>query len=154
MIYDTLYRLAAYAPLLPRLALAAEFASRRDLASLPDGRVDLDGDAVYASIATYETKAPDPARFEAHRRYADVQFLVAGEGERCGIAVPASALDVNEPYDAARDILFGSAASFDWLTLDTRHFALFLPNDAHLPGRLLADAPSTVRKCVVKILLG
>jgi len=154
MIYDTIDRLAAYAPILPRLALAAEFASRTDLASLPDGRVAIDGDAVYASVATYETKAPDPTRFEAHRRYADVQFLIAGEGERCGIALPTAALAVNEPYDEARDVLFGTAASFDWVTLDTRHFALLLPDDAHLPGRFLADAPTTVRKCVIKVLLG
>ena len=73
MIYDTIENLAQYAPLLPGLEKAAAFLARKDLAQLPDGRVEIDGDRVFANLQTYDTKAIDMRGFEANRAYADVQ---------------------------------------------------------------------------------
>ena len=91
MIYDTLENLSNYAALLPGLEKAAAFLSRTDLAQLPDGRVEIDGDRVFANIQTYATKHIDMRGFEAHRKYVDVQVVIGGEGELCGVAVPKPA---------------------------------------------------------------
>ena len=152
MIYDTLENLARYVPLLPGLGKAAAFLSREDLARLPDGRVAIDGDRVFANLQTYDTKPIDMRGFEAHRKYADVQAVLGGEGELCGFAVPTAEQDVVAPYDAAKDVLFCAPPLCEWLRLTPGFFALFLPQDAHEPGRQLGEV-ARVRKCVVKIRL-
>ena len=62
-----------------RFRKAYEFLSRDDLAALPLGRVDIDGDDVFANVQEYETVPAPDKRMEAHRRYYDVQFVVSGE---------------------------------------------------------------------------
>lgn len=147
MVYDSIERLALW---LPRCTKAAEFAVKTDFASLPDGRVEL-GDGIYANIQTYTANPPDFSRFEAHRKFADVQFLVGDGYEDCGICIPTASLDVNVPYDEEKDILFGAADVRSFVRLTRRNFALFLPDDAHMPGRRLDSAAVEVRKCVIKI---
>ena len=152
MIYDTIENLAQYAPLLPGLEKAAAFLARKDLAQLPDGRVEIDGDRVFANLQTYATKPIDMRGFEAHRQYADVQVVLGGEGELCGVAVPTDEQDVVAPYDGAKDVLFCAPPLCEWFRLTPGFFALFLPQDAHEPGRQLGEV-AKVRKCVVKIRL-
>ena len=152
MIYDVLENLARYAPLLPGLEKAAAFLARKGLAQLPDGRVEIDGDRVFANLQTYATKPIDMRGFEAHRQYADVQVVLGGEGELCGVAVPTGEQDVVAPYDASKDVLFCAPPLCEWFRLTPGFFALFLPQDAHEPGRPLGEI-AEVRKCVVKIRL-
>lgn len=137
------------APALPGLDLALAFLRRPDAAGLPDGRYEIDGERVFALVQRYETAAGEP-RFEAHRRYADVQYLAAGS-EVIG-AAPLAALRVTEPYDAGRDICFGSvpADRASLLTLAAGELAILYPEDAHAP-RLAAGAPAPVTKIVVKV---
>ena len=42
------------------------------------GRVELDGDKLYASVQYYNPKTPNLEKFEAHRDYVDIQLLLAG----------------------------------------------------------------------------
>ena len=105
MIYDTIENLAQYAPLLPGLEKAAAFLARKDLAQLPDGRVEIDGDRVFANLQTYDTKAIDMRGFEAHRAYADVQVVLGGEGELCGVAVPTDEQDVVAPHQNPTEVV-------------------------------------------------
>ncbi len=124
---------------------------QRDLdLSLPDGRIDIDGDRIYAVLATYETRTPEQCRFEVHRRYLDIQYLVEGSE-----VIGWSALDqlkVSESYDVEKDVEF-----LDWPTRCTSlevyrgQFAVFFPDDGHAPGLRCGDVKS-VRKVVVKIL--
>ena len=88
------------------LRKALDFLRRPDIASLPDGRVDIDGDQVYALPQRYATILTDPPRFEHHRRYIDIQFIVTGD-EVIGWA-PAERMQVTEAYDPAKDIAFGT----------------------------------------------
>ena len=150
MIYDTLENLAQYASLLLGLEKVVDFLSRPDLAQLPDSRAEIDGDRVFANVQTYATKPIDMRGFEAHRKYADVQVVIGGEGELCGVAVPTEEQDVVTPYDEAKDVLFCAPPLCEWFRLTPGFFALFLPQDAHEPGRQLGEV-ATVRKCVVKI---
>jgi biofilm protein TabA len=131
------------------LERAFEYLARTDLAALPLGRTDIDGDDVYVMLSEAETKPPAEVRFEAHRRYIDIQLVVRGQ-EVIGIA-PVASLATTDPYDAARDIEFfaeppGSAA----VELRAGDFAVFAPGDGHRPS-LHLDGPHVSRKAVVKV---
>ena len=81
-----------------------EYLARTDLAALPLGRTDIEGDDVYVLLSEADTKPPEQVQFEAHRRYIDIQLVVRGQ-ESIGVT-PLAGLVTTEPYDAARDIEF------------------------------------------------
>ena len=60
---------------------AFTFLRETDLASLPIGRTEIDGDEVYASVQSYTTMTVEECAFESHLEYFDVQYVV--EGEEC-----------------------------------------------------------------------
>lgn len=126
-----------------------EYLARTDLASLPLGRTTVDGDDVYVMVSEAETRGPAQVRFEAHRRYIDIQLVVRGQ-EAIGVA-PAAGLVSVEPYDAAKDIeFFAVPPESATLALRAGDFAVFAPDDAHRPG-LHLDGPHVSRKAVVKV---
>jgi len=146
MIYDTLENLRQYASLSSRLAAALRWLEETDFSHLPDGRVELDGDDVYASISTYETRRINDAP-EAHRQYLDVQYLIAGE-ERVGVA-PLSDMGAETEARPDGDIWFYRGAT-EPLTLGGSRVMILWPQDAHAPC-IAAGEPAQVRKCVIKV---
>lgn len=57
---------------------AIRWAREHDLSALPCGRNDIDGDALYVNVAEYDSKAFEDCKFEAHKRYIDVQVVASG----------------------------------------------------------------------------
>lgn len=120
----------------------------------------LPGREVFAIVSRYEPRPADSCRFEAHRRYIDLQYLVSGT-EDMGITV-AAGLNVIQPYSADADIEFyspeGVGARYD--RADPGRYYVFFPDDPHRPSMspksdtCTADSVRnrTVRKVVVKIL--
>ena len=103
MIYDCFDNLNLYAA--PGSLLHRALVYARDVAAdVADGRIEIDGERIYASVAGYETGSRAERRFEAHRRYIDVQVLLAGE-ETIDVALDGD-LPVLEAYDDARDVMF------------------------------------------------
>jgi YhcH/YjgK/YiaL family protein len=138
-------------PALPgRFQRAIDFLRTADCAALPDGRHDIDGDAVFALVQEYTTRPLAECRWESHRRYSDVQFIVRGV-ERMGVLDLAHAR-VREPYDEARDVAFYQPGT-DAVTLHAGMLAIFGPADVHAPGGA-AQTPDTVKKVVVKVMNG
>lgn len=133
----------------PRLRRALQYLASTDVRSLAPGRHELDGDRLFALVQDFATRPPEACRWEAHRRYIDVQFVAEGV-ERMGWLTLAQAREV-EPYDAARDVAF-YAAGRDFVTLEAGMLAIFWPSDVHAPCCSPADGePHQVRKVVVKI---
>jgi YhcH/YjgK/YiaL family protein len=149
VVIDQIANAYLYLALGSRIGRALEFLRHTDLASLEPGRHELDGDRIYALVSEYVSKRPDYDRWEAHRRYIDLQCLASGT-ERIGYA-PADRLDPGT-YDDARDMLRLSGPG-EFLTLRPGDFMLLWPGDAHMPG-VAVDEPSPVKKVVVKIQLG
>lgn len=152
MIIDELRNWRRYAAL-AELKPAFEFLERHaDGGDLQDGRTEIDGERLFALVQTYRPKPAAEAKFEAHRRYADVQYIAAG-AEMIGYA-PTDSLAVDTPYDAAKDIAFyAQPARYTALAMPAGTFAVFYPADAHMPCCRL-DSDEQVRKVVVKVLLG
>lgn len=147
MIVDRLDKRGWYRGLPARLVRALDFLADPATALLPVGRHDLDGDNLFALIQEYDTRAADSCRWEAHRRYCDVQFVATG-CERIGVAALA-AMMVDMPHDEQRDVAFFHGAG-DWITLPAGSFAMFFPHDVHRPCVQVDGGPQRVRKIVVK----
>lgn len=149
MIYDAIENIGRYAQSIPHLGKVLDFVAS-DIASLADGRHEIDGDRAFASISSYGSKRLEDGVFEAHRRYADIQIVLDGE-EFCGVVPGASWLKENIPYDPEKDIrFFASPSNFSKILLEPGVFAYFAPEDAHMPG-LALGALRRIRKCVVKV---
>jgi len=134
----------------PGLRKAFAFLRSDSLHGLPDGRVEIDGDRVFALVQRYHTMALDSPTFEFHRKYIDVQFIVSGE-EIIGWA-PLEGITITEAYDAEKDICFGISAKGSWTRayLEAGQLAVLWPEDGHAP-KLVGCAPSLVMKIVVKV---
>jgi len=150
MILDRIEHAALYAPLSARMKAALEFLGRPDLATLPLGRHEIDGENVHASVQAYTTRDRGEGRHEAHRRHIDVQCILEG-GERFSIA-PLEALRPLVPYDEARDAEFRAGAGPE-VVLQAGQFVILYPHEAHQPGLHPAQEPVAVRKVVVKVRL-
>ena len=148
MIVDRIENATLYLGLGKGMAAALDYLRKTDFSRLKPGRSDLDGANLYAMVQEYSTRLREADRWEAHRRYIDVQYLVSGE-ERIGYA-NLSRLKVVEAYDASKDALFLSGEG-DFLLLRPGTFMILWPEDAHMPG-IAAASPAPAKKVVVKVL--
>ncbi len=150
MIVADLEHIEHQVSMTPALKKAVDFLRRKDIDELTDGRVEIDGDNVFAVVQRYETARMDALMFECHRKYIDVQFIVSGE-EVIGW-VPAERMTISRAYDEGKDICFGSVPTGKWtpLYLEAGQAAVFWPEDGHAPKQAV-HAPSPVMKIVVKV---
>jgi biofilm protein TabA len=146
MVLDSLQLAPRYATLHPAFARAFRFLADTDLAALPDGRSDIDGDEMFVIIDRKDGRGRAGARLEAHRRYIDIQFTIHGEEEIGWTPLAACAAPAGG-FDAAKDIIFFDDAPSCWLTVPRGSFAIFFPQDAHAP----LAAQGAVTKAIVKI---
>ena len=147
MILDHISNASLYQFKNLRLSRGLEFLQSENVASLPLGRTDIDGDHLFALIQEYSTRLESECSWEAHRKYIDIQFLATGS-ERIDYA-PLSSLKITKPYDPVKDRaeLTGAGSSLD---LRAGMFAIFFPTDAHRPC-VAATASAQVKKIVLKV---
>ena len=108
---------------------------------------------VKAIVSEYDTKPQNENGFEAHREYLDIQAILAGE-ERIA-CFPIDRLKEIKPYSPEDDAAFYAAAPDvepSYLSLRPGYFAVFWPQDGHMP-QLCAISPRMVKKVVVKVKL-
>jgi len=150
MIVSDLKHIERQAPIDPLLRKAIDFLRQPALLKLPDGRVEIEGDRVFAMVQRYETAFTSTPKFEAHQKYIDVQYIVEGE-EIIGWA-PLELMEITEAYDADKDFCFGTVASGQWtpVYLKQGQLAVLWPEDGHAP-KLAGSAPKPVMKIVVKV---
>jgi YhcH/YjgK/YiaL family protein len=147
MIFDQLIHSGTYAAVTHRMRDAFDFLNRAALPSLAPGKHPIIGDDVFAIVQMYNTKPTAEMKWEAHRRYIDVQFVASGT-ERIGYG-PISKFEVIKEYDDVNDYLLLAGQGAD-LVMVPGTFAVFFPHDVHRPGAAV-DQPMAVRKIVVKI---
>ena len=149
MICDSIKNLKLYCGLSPDFKEVNDFIMSNDLEKTPPGRYTLKGD-IYYMVQNYETKPESEGFFEAHRKFIDLQYVVSGK-ERHNYA-HLSNLKVREQYNAEKDM-----ASYDGdgtscsLILNKGFFAVYFPEDAHMPNLRIGKDPEKMIKVVFKI---
>lgn len=105
-------------------------------------------DYAYANIDKYNTKPIENCKFEAHKKYLDIQMLLEGTEELDYTSIDG--LQISEDYDEKRDVMFfqNPIQTPDTLQLEPFKFALIYPHEAHRPQM---GNGKEVKKVVVKI---
>ena len=128
---------------------AFAFLKDNDLKSLDAKRYDIDGDNLFATISDYVTKNEEDAKFEAHRIYIDIQYVITG-AEQMSISPMSEKKEVLVPYDASKDIEFLTVTKTNNYEATPDKFFIFFPSDIHRPSVKIGEN-QPVRKVVIKV---
>jgi YhcH/YjgK/YiaL family protein len=118
----------------------------------PIGKIDIDGENLFAIVSEYETLEMEVAKAETHNKYIDIQILISGNEYICWY--PANSLPVNEPYDSIKDATFYDKSSKKYegqVTLSPGTFAICFPWDIHSPQIRSGINSERVKKVVYKV---
>lgn len=124
------------------------FLNSTDFDTLKTGSYELIGKDLYVAVSEYSTKNDEDARFEAHRIYADIQYVASGK-EQIEI-IPLESTQTIIPYNQEKDITFLMAKGGTFRMATSVGFFIFFPGDAHRPG-IKVDTNEPVKKIVVKV---
>ena len=150
MIIDRLSNADLYRNVHPGLGAAFDWLRTTDLASLPLGTTAIDGETMYAIVVEQMPRDRSDSVHEAHREYWDVQCVAKGE-ERMGWVSLAEAIE-SVPYEVERDVTFYEDKATSFVRVPAGCFAIFGPEDVHMPGVAPEGHPTgLVRKIVVKV---
>lgn len=151
MIIDSLSHRQQYQAVSLDIALVLEHLATTDYSQCPEGRYPIDGERIFAIVSDYQPIMPEQSYFEIHREYIDVQFIVNGYESIGWLPLVEQKLEIH--YQPEMDVAkfppepLLEKASFMGLT--TGMFAIFFPQDIHMPA--VIPSSESVRKVVVKI---
>lgn len=147
MIFDSIENAELYYGLNSRIKTAFDFIKKTDFKTLEEERVEIDGDNIFAMIQKYKTRNTEDAKWEAHRKYIDIQFMISG-AENMGFVL-ADYLDIIEEYKDDKDVEFLEGLG-DYVQVNENEFVIFFPDDAHMPGLKIKEN-EMVHKVVIKV---
>jgi len=134
----------------PGIQKAMAWLQNNDLASLPTGRQEIDGDKLIVMVNEYLSEPKNERRAEAHRKYADVQYIAKGT-EIIGYARLQQSCEVLEDKLAEKDVIFyKNPADESDIILNAGMFGIFFPWDVHRPNCAVGE-PGPIRKVILKI---
>lgn len=136
--YGTLYQILCY---LDSLAPG----------ELPAPGTVLTPNEVFCNPVSLTSKPEEECIYEAHRRYADLHYIVRGK-ERIATA-DVKNLAETVPYDSDRDIAFYSGKKAGSYLLLPGDFMVCYPSDAHMVA-VMEEESGHIDKVVFKIKMG
>ena len=149
MILDSLKNKAQYAALHPRFQQVFDFIDNNDVASLPCGRHEIDGDNIFVVVQELDLRELKEARLELHRKYIDIQLLLSGPNEVFGWSEKKDCLTPETDFDVAKDIQLFTDTPQCFYSVGEGQFSILFPEDGHAP--MLGQG--RVKKCIFKIAL-
>lgn len=147
MIYDKIDNIELYKGLSEDIYLGLEFL-KKVTPDIENGVHEL-SPRVKAVVSEYKTKEIIENGFESHKKYIDIQYLLKGSEKVC--CLPIEQLQESKNYSEENDAAFYTANTNPVeITLGNSYFAIFYPQDGHMPG-LAYKANEDVKKVVVKL---
>jgi biofilm protein TabA len=143
---DRLEKAGKYCKMHPAFEEVFAFLKRKDLADLPLGRHEIEGDRVFCLISKGSGKSREAARLEIHSKYIDIQYIISGTDEM-GWKAFSDCIVPDGDFDVGKDIGFFKDEPEVWVKVQKGSFVIFFPQDAHAP----LTGKGEIHKAVVKI---
>jgi YhcH/YjgK/YiaL family protein len=146
MIIDTLENAKIYYALHPAFKEAFAFLCKSNPRELKDGKYELNGKKLFATVAVSNGRGKDDSKLEFHRKFIDIQYCVSGV-DVIGWLSLADCFSVDQKYNKKKDFGILKDTPQAWFALTSGRFVIFFPEDAHAP----LAGNGAVRKVVVKV---
>lgn len=146
MILDTLACSPRWSSLHPGFSKAFDFLHAAWASAPTPGKHVLEPDRLWIIVEKGQGRSRDQAPLEFHRRFIDIQLVLAGD-EEMGWAPLTDELARSAAFDSARDIGFLPEPPLAWFQVPPGCFTVFYPTDAHAP--LAGSGP--VLKAIAKV---
>ena len=106
-------------------------------------------DTLVLNVNEYNSNENKDGAYEAHEKWIDVQMIISGEEDiRCA---KRSVGEIITEYNPDCDALFMTVkGDYDNVGLYKGNFAVFFPDEHHLPG-LAKDKSMSIKKYVFKV---
>jgi YhcH/YjgK/YiaL family protein len=147
MIYDSIKNISLYENLGERIKKGLKYLSETNFNDLESGTYDIEGTDIYSIVSEYNTKPFSAAKWEAHKNYIDIQYMVSGK-EKMGFAHQTNMAVIQE-YNKVKDVMLLKGEG-NYLIVDEKQFVIFFPTDVHMPS-VAVNIPKPVKKVVVKV---
>lgn len=146
MIVDVLENKELYYGVHKNMKPAFEFIEKAVKENLEVGRYEIDGKNLFALVQEYDSKTE--AKWEYHRKYIDIQFIVSGKEIITwdNIRNVPDGVEYNEEKDIAKFDMDGGTD----VIMEAGYYNILYPQDLHQPGRVF-DKVEPIKKIVVKI---
>lgn len=133
---------------LPEIQKALDYI-RANGKTAEDGKVELDGKNLYIAFSNYDSKDRKDCKYEAHKNYIDVQYVI--EGEEAMAVTTAEGLSVKKEYDPEKDVVFfnDDKPGIEYV-LKAGDYIVVFPDDVHMP-KVKSGKVCHIKKAVVKI---
>jgi biofilm protein TabA len=146
IIINKLQHAERYFKMHPSFEKTFAFLRQKGLAELPSGRHEIDGERLFCIISKGPGRSRSEAKLEAHRKYIDIQYVIAGTDEM-GWKPTADCKVIDTEYDADKDIMFFKDQPDSWTPVPAGSFVIFFPQDAHAP----LVSRGEIHKAVLKV---
>ena len=146
MIIDTIENLSNYASLNPLFADVVAFLNANDLQTMEPGKYPIKDKDLFLNLQVAKQRTKETAFLETHIEMVDIQIPVSA-AETFGYT-PLCDLPAFE-YNAEKDITkYGDTQPQTFVTVQPGQFAIFFPQDGHMP--CITDAPE-IKKAIFKV---
>jgi YhcH/YjgK/YiaL family protein len=108
---------------------AMAYLKETDLQKIAPGKYPIAGDSLFATVIEGPTKKFENTKWEAHKKYIDIQYIIKGK-EKMGKA-PVSKAKVLTPYDEGKDVAFYTSNDGQFFEVEAGTLLIFFPQDAH-----------------------
>ena len=134
-----------------RIDKALEFFKNTNLEKLELGQ-HIINEWLYVNVQEYETKELSQCRFESHRKYVDVQYMI--NGIEAIETADIDKLEIDTDYSDDKDVMFWKSKSGQMRSVITKgSYVILYPQNAHMPC-IAVNSPMKVKKAVAKVLIG
>lgn len=146
MILDKIENLNKYNSI-PNLDFIIDFIKGRDLSNLADGKIEIDGKKLFATVARYLPKLAEEKNFEVHELYVDVHIMIKG-AEIVQFAEEGNLIEDKMSQEDYR--LFSASDHISNMILKENYFVVFFPGELHKPGCRYQNSDEPVLKVIFK----
>jgi YhcH/YjgK/YiaL family protein len=153
MIKDNLLHIDYYNYLAPGIYWGLKYLKDTDFSTMENGKYEIKEGKVWAIVQDYNSKPESEGKFEAHRKFVDIQFIVEGE-EKIGVGNLEEFEEATQ-YDEEKDIIFLNPkedAKVEFKKVIAGEYMILMPKDVHMPS-IAVESTGFVKKVVLKVII-